>query len=194
MQLQDYVDGIKTQLGYAVVQIEISDDSIGKLVMQALQELKRYISDTRTVTVPYNESMDLTPYEIYDVKYIMRTNNPTRIADFNDVVYMSINKFPPNSLSLTDYRRMMLINQAKNTLSTDLEFHWEAPMLYVSTTYPKPDEITVAYTPDYQDPSELTEPHWMNLLRRLSLGLTKEALGRIRGKYKLSMHSRFSHA
>ena len=193
MTICDYKDDILLQLGYPVLEIEI-EENIERVIDMAFRELKHYITDTRTATIPYMNKIHIDDKfnhgkdKINTVVYIMRSNSPNRIGDFQDIMYLVSRQDSLQYLSLTDYSRAMLTQQAKNTLATNLDFYWDKinSDLYVYANYPKPDFISVVYIPEYEKVEDIVEPFWQNLLRRLALALTKEVLGRIRGKYKLN--------
>lgn len=196
MNQNDYRDAILLQLGYPVVNIEI-EDQIPKIVDMAFRELKHYINDTQTLTIPYQEKIHIEDFNdplthqtvnIDTVVYVTRTSSPNNLADYQDMMYMISRQSSVQQVSLTDYNRAMLINQAKNTLSTDLDFYWDKKYhdLYVNANYPKPPKITIVYIPVYNSVDDITEEFWQNLLLRLSVALTKGILGRVRGKYKLN--------
>lgn len=189
MTTQQYVDDILLQLGNPVLEIEIKD-SISKIVDMAFREVKHYITDTKTITLTYSNKIhiDKEKVNINSVVYIMRSSSPNRISDFQDIMYLNSRRGMMQYVSLTDYNRALLTNQVKNTISTDLYFYWDKDNsdLYVNANYPKPDTISVVYIPEYTSVEDVKESFWENLIKRMALALTKEVLGRIRGKYTLS--------
>ena len=46
-----------------------------------------------------------------------------------------------------------------------------------------PDKITVEYIPRFDSVEEITSDYWIDMVMRLSVALTKVALGRIRTRY-----------
>lgn len=187
MKSEEYVKDILLQLGDPILNVEIKEQ-IPDIVDMAFRELKHYISDTKTVTIGYSERIHIEDIPIDTVVYIMRSNSPNRIADFQDIMYLQSRQSSLQYVSLTDYNRAMLVQQAKNTIATDLDFYWDKDNkdLYVYANYPKPESISVVYIPEYKCIEDITESFWENLLRRLALALTKQVLGRVRGKYKLN--------
>lgn len=187
MKSEEYVKDILLQLGDPILNVEIKEQ-IPDIVDMAFRELKHYISDTKTATIGYSERIHIEDIPIDTVVYIMRSNSPNRIADFQDIMYLQSRQSSLQYVSLTDYNRAMLVQQAKNTIATDLDFYWDKDNkdLYVYANYPKPESISVVYIPEYKCIEDITEPFWENLLRRLALALTKQVLGRVRGKYKLN--------
>lgn len=185
--MQDYVDYIALQLGASVVTVEIEED-LPRVVNMAFQELRHYITDVRTMTVPYSNKIDLSGKKVANVVYIMRGKNTNGPGGFQDVMYIYSRMNALTTYTLTDYARSLMANQNKAALATDLDFHYDKSeeVLYVYAWQALPTTITLVYTPEYESVEEIIEPFWQNLLKRLSLAMTKEILGRIRGKYTLN--------
>ena len=189
MTREEYIEDIKISLGAPVVDLEV-EELLGKLVDKAFREVKRYIVETRFLTLPYSDAgIDLTEYKVDSVIQIFRAKNPNRVADFSDIYALS-SVYNANttstSLLMSDYLYRTQLHQLKSGMSTDLDFTYDKPILHIATFYPRPDKVTIAYIPDFQDVSEVKEQFWINYINRLALANTKEALGRVRGKYKLS--------
>lgn len=191
MTREEYIEDIKISLGAPVVNIEI-EEILGKLVDKAFREIRRYVTETHFVTVPYSTSgIDVSKYHIDTVEYIFRTQNPARTTDFTDIYTLSTintgNSSPVNLL-LSDYLYRTQMTQIKNTISTDLDYTYDkaAQKLYINTVYPIPQTLTIVYIPEFKDVSDIKENYWINYVQRLSLAFAKETLGRVRGKYDLS--------
>ena len=187
MKVEEYVSDILLSLGAPVVEVEVKN-YIEKIVDMAFREIKHYITDTETVTLQYFEKMHIEDPKIDTVAYVTRSNTPNRIADFQDIMYLMSRQSSLQQVSLTDYSRALLTQQLKNSLATDMDFYWDKKNkdLYVYANYPKPERVTIVYIPDREKIEDITEPFWENLLRRLALALTKQMLGRVRGKYTLN--------
>ena len=188
----EYIDDIKVSLGYPVVDIELDDNVIGKLVDKAFREVSRYITDTCFVTIPYKTSaIDVSKYKIGSVIQIFRSANPSGQNNITDVYSLSAANLTGTSsanLLLSDYTYRTQMHQLKSTITTDLDFTFdkEDQKLYINTYYPRPQKVTLAYIPEFKDVSDVREQYWVNFILRLSLALTKETLGRVRSKYELS--------
>lgn len=191
LTVEDYVSYIKINLGVPVIWLEI-EDLVPDIVKLAFQELKSYISDTETMTVPYAPVIDLTGKNITSIAYIMRGQQNISVAGLQDMMYIYTSRNRSsgvdNSFTLSDYARGLMVQQNKAALSTDLDFMYDKrnEKLYVYAQNIQPSSITLVYTPDYQDVSEIVEPYWQNYLKRMALAMTKETLGRVRGKYTLN--------
>lgn len=204
LTIEDYVNKILFQLGHPLVQVEIRD-YLPKIVESAFSELKHYINDTKTMTVPYQNKIHFDPPlkpgdegfnpastrrdMIDSVVYIMRANSPYGgMVDLQDVLYLYQRSSALNITPVSGYSRAFLTNQVKNTISTDLDFYWDKDNrdLYVNANYPKPAWISIVYIPQYIRVEDITEEFWQNKLYQLALAMSKEMLGRVRSKYKLN--------
>lgn len=184
----DYIKYILLQLGSSVLEIEASED-VGNVVDIAFTELKGYITDAETITIPYSNVIDVSDLNINNIIYIMRDRNATSPGGLQDIMYIYSRLGSLGSkYTMSDYARSMLVQANKSAISTDLDFNFDKrnDKLYVYAQQPYPNNITLVYTREYTNVSEIIEPYWQNLLKRLSLALMKEVLGRIRGKYTLN--------
>lgn len=187
LSLDDYVKHVKLSLGSTVVTIEIEKD-IPDIVDMAFSELKNYITDAETMTLPFNTVIDLSGKDISNVIYVMRGNCRNGLGNLQDLMYVYSRQAALSSYTITDYARAMLTSQNKSTLATDMDFEYDKrnDKLYLYAQNLVPSTITLVYTRDYKDVNEIIEPFWQNILRRLSVAMTKEILGRVRGKYNLN--------
>lgn len=184
---QKYVDYIMLQLGSAVVNVEIAEQ-LPLIVDMAFEEIKTYITDFKTVTLAYAPVLDVSDYKINNIAYIMRGQNSEGLGSVQDVMYLYSRIGTSGGYTLSDYANTLLAIQNKNTMATDLDFHFDKleDKLYVYCNRTHPTTITLVYTPDYESVEEIIEPFWQNYLKRLALALSKEILGRVRGKYTLN--------
>jgi len=89
-----------------------------------------------------------------------------------------------------NYMSYATLMQMRSTVSTDLIFregvnakthHRE---LYINFSAQKPSEITIEYVPKVMSVEQIISDYWIDILRRLSVALVKQGLGRIRSKFK----------
>ena len=187
---EQYMRYIKLQLGAPIIWIEL-EDFLDDIIDMAFQELKGYITDCETMTVPYANVIDLAGKKIASISYVMRGSPNISVSGLQDMMYIYTSRNRTsgvtNSFTLSDYARALMVQQNKNALSTDLDFMYDRKneKLYLYEQKVVSNTVTLVYTPEYEDVSEIYEEFWINLLKRLSLAMTKEALGRVRGKYTL---------
>lgn len=185
--VEDYVDDISLELGFPFVDVE-TKKLLPKIVELSFKELKKYITIPQYETVSFSSGrIDMSKYHVLNVHYVMRAEPENGIYNLFADAYLSGNiRYPATSLDSSDYRILIELNQLKNTISTDLDWVWDDPYLYLATNVPHPSQVTVVFTPDYDNVVELKDPFWQDYLRRLSVAHAKVQLGRVRGKYDLN--------
>lgn len=190
-ELNEYVNYVKVQLGGSVLELAIEKDLPYIVKNIAFEDLKNYIKTIYTMTIPYSKVINLADKKVANVKYVLRNlNNSTTITgmDTNLFIYQTQGQYGLNQFAKDTITYNMLINQIKNTISTDLDFNYDKlnEVLYVYAQNPIPAAITIGYTPEFEDVSEIYSPHWMSYLKRFSVAYAKEAEGRIRSKYSIN--------
>ena len=196
MNMKAYIDEIKLSVTGGILELEIEDSVIAKLVNSAMRELQRYICSTKIVTLPYSKCIDLSNYNVNAVARVYRaqaegtsagisgetidpvqiglfqlTSNTGNMFNFNDYVYR--------------YASWSSLQQIGNTLSTDLSYYYEdaEKKLYINTSMDSGSQVTIEFVPRYDSVDEITSDFWIDVLMRMSKALTKVTLGRIRGRY-----------
>lgn len=194
MTLQAYIDEIKLDVTGGVLELEIPDETLQKIVQSAMREMQRYICSTELMTVPYQKAIDLKDKHINAVARVYRADGTTsssegKTTDPVQVGLWQITSNMGNMYNLTDYTYRYAayntLQQIGNTLSTDLSFYYDdaANKLYINTRMNEGSPITIEYIPRYDNVEEITSDFWIDVLMRLSKALTKITLGRIRGRY-----------
>lgn len=182
MKLATYKDEILLKLGCPIVEVEI-ESLIERIVASSFREVKRYISTTKFLTIPYSEKIDIKDKKIQTVHFVMRDRSNSTESSMIDAFYLATTSMNTAG-SISDYTRYLSIQQIKNTLTTDLDFTTDGDTLYVSSASPIPSSITLVYTPKYELVEEVTDEYWEDIIMRLSLANSKIILARVRGKYK----------
>lgn len=184
---QQYVNFIKLQLGGNIVNVEV-EDVIPDIVDMAFIELKNYITDVETMTLPYQSVINLEGKKVFNIMYVMRGQLNYSTSGLQNLMYVYTSKGTLDENIMMDYARALLVNQNKSAMATDMDFHYDKKneKLYLYAQQVLPSTVTLVYTVDYESVEEIYEPFWQNLLKRLALALTKETLGRVRGKYTLN--------
>lgn len=176
---------IERQLGGDVLELELTPVQIKEIVDEAFDELKHYISDTYTVTVPFAKCIDLKKYNIDAVDRVTRSND----SIVSGIDYMVPIAMYPNTVTgiynIQDYANALTVKKNMNIISTDMDYYWDKPnrKLYVTANPQQPAYITISYKPEYYSCEDIREDYWETQLRKLALAMTKIILGRIRSKY-----------
>lgn len=203
MKMEAYIDEIKLQLTGGLLDLEIDDAQIKRVVNSALREVQRYVDVTRIITVPFASCIDLKEIEdknnikISSVSRVFRTETynsggSATVSGASDPLYMSqIQMLAGNGGNMgllnnyvSNYAAYNSLLQIKNTTSTDLLFKEDKmdKKLYINTL-DRPDNITIEYVPRFVAVEEVTSDYWIDIIMRLSVALTKIGLGRIRSRY-----------
>lgn len=201
MDMQTVQDEIRLQLTGCVLNLELSDESLTKIVNMSLREIQRYIDTVAIITIPYEKCIDLSSYSISAVIGIRRaqgeiaTSNSNPSVTVADPLYMSkwqILSRNGNISNIQDYAlnfaSWSTIQQIENTTSTDLAFYYDKlnQKLYVNINSNFPTSITVLYVPRFDDVSQITSDFWTDMLIRLAVANSKCIVGRVRTKFKQS--------
>lgn len=205
MVLSDYRDEIKLKLTGDLLESELDDNTIDRVIKSSLRELQRYINSSNLITVPYKSCIDLSNSEdtngiqlkVNSVIMVYRTedltggsgNNGSSISDPMQVAQWQLLSGMGNLNYFQDavynYSAWTTLQQIRNTTSTDLAFRFDKSTnkLYINISEGTPNTITIEYIPVFEDVSEVTSDYWIDILMRLSLAQTKVTLGRIRTRY-----------
>ena len=201
MKMQAYIDEIKLALTGGVLDLEIDDRNLQKIVDSAMREIQRYICSTKLVTLPYQKCIDLTPYKPNAVARVYRARSEGANANSNesyeqaDPVQIGLWQLTSNTGNMYNFNDYMsryaswsTMQQIGNTLSTDLIFYYEdaTKQLYINTSLDVGSSVTIEYVPRYDSVEEITSDYWIDVLMRMSKAIAKVTLGRIRGKYTQS--------
>lgn len=200
---QEYVEYIKLQVTGGLLELEITDEVIGKYVDAALKELQRYIDQTVFITVPYASCIDLTGFEktasaVIDVYRTVGFTGDTTSSIGDGMVdpmyaqtWMVFASGGTYNLQnyVMNYLSYNTLLQMRNTASTDLD--WREGIdttdgkrkLYINANYDTPRMITIEYVPIFTDVSQIVSDYWIDILKRLSVAMVKVALGRIRTRF-----------
>ena len=191
MTLAEYTDEIAFQLGGSVLDLEIAND-LPRCVNRAFREIKRYIVTPAYMTLPWNSNnggnrISLKDKNVYSIINVMRPNSYNSLT-VNSLDVFGLAQSYSAVTNLNAYMNRMLRLQQMNTISTDLDFVWDAHTkeLYVTMNPPYTNQITIAYVPDYQSVEEITEVYWVDFILKLATAYAKQVLGRIRSKYTLN--------
>ena len=198
MKMRDYVDEIKLNVTGGVLDLEIEDATIEKIVTSAMRELQRYICSTKIITLPYEPCLDLSEHKINAIARVYRAqtgdNASTQesIADPMSIsmwqVYGGVGSIYNIQDSLYNYGAYSTLQQICNTLSTDLSWYFEDSdkKLYINTSMESGANVTIEYVPRYESVEDINSDYWIDFLMRLSIALTKVTLARIRGRFSQS--------
>lgn len=176
---------IEKQLSGDVLELELTPAQVKEIVDEAFDELKHYISDTYTITVPFSKCIDLKKYNIDAVDRVTRCND----SILSGTSYLVPIAMYPNTVTgiydVQDYANALMVKKNLNILSTDMDYHWDKPnrKLYISANPQTPSFVTISFKPEYYSCEDIREMYWETQLRKMALAMAKIITGRIRSKY-----------
>jgi hypothetical protein len=196
--MQEVVQQVSFMLGIPSNE-NVEDLQVEQAVMIAFRELKRYMKTPVDKTVPFQKRLDLVELGIHTKKVLNVQAAYPRIGltmssiDSGNVfqVAAAVNTYSAigqtSSLNIDPIMTEMAMAQVRNTLATDFQWRYDIDnqVIYCTHRDPMPTQVTITYTPDYQDVSEIQNDTWIDYLIRLAEANMKKALGRTRSKYTI---------
>lgn len=209
MDKSAYREEIRLRLTGGLLELELDDSSLDKVIDAALREIQRYICSTKIITIPYSRCIDLSTIKdsndqlikvssvarIYRTSGYLDTSTDSYGTGMIDPMYVSqwqLLSGTGNLYNFQDYSSNYIawntLLQIRNTTSTDLAFRYDkaSNKLYINIVSDLPQYITVEYIPRYDNVDEITSDYWIDILMRMCVALTKVTLGRIRTRYTQS--------
>jgi hypothetical protein len=198
MDMQEIVQEVSFRLGIPS-NTNVEDLQVEQAVLVAFRELKRYMKTPVDKTVPYQPRLDLVKLGIATKKVINVQAAYPRIGltmnsiDSGNVfqVAAAVNTYSAigqtASINIDPIMTEMAMAQVRNTLTTDFQWRFDIDnqVIYCTHRDPMPTQVTITYTPDYKDVSEIQNDTWIDYLLRLAEAHMKKSLGRSRSKYRV---------
>jgi hypothetical protein len=207
MKKEAFRDEIKLRLTGNILELEIDDVTLDRIIDAALREIQRYICSTELITIPFRRCIDLSDKEqtggkklkVSSVSRIYRTSSvgDTSTSSLNpiDPMYASQWQLLSGSGNLANFQDYMYnyaswntLLQIRNASSTDLAFRYDksSNKLYINVSGDNPGNITIEYVPRYDSVKDITSDYWIDMTMQLAVALTKVTVGRIRSRYTQS--------
>lgn len=199
MDRQSFKDEIMFKLTGGVLDLEINEETLDKLIDYAFREMQRYIDTTKIVTIPFTKCIDLNGCGVNSVVRVYRTESYTgndsifsASGGMVDPLYASQWQLLSGTGNLYNFQDYVYnyaawntLLQIRNTTSTDLAFRYDksANKLYINVATNLPTMITIEFIPQYKDVTEVVSDYWIDMIVRMSVALAKITLGRIRTRY-----------
>ena len=200
MNINAYIDNIKLELTGGILELELTDETLAKVVNSVLLEIQRYIDETRFMTIPFAKCIDLKGSKVSSVSRVYRAEGYMGTSDAMqestmDPMYVQMWAAYSNAGSmynlndyLLNYMSYNTLLQIRNTTSTDMAFIQDraSEKLYINTGGDNPTSVTVEYVPIFNSVEDVTSDYWIEIIQRMSIAKTKCILGKVRGRYKQS--------
>ena len=193
MELKDYTERLKFELTGGILECELKNKDLEKIVNYSIREINNYYNVTQLLQLEASECIDLSEHpeinNIIGVHRITYGNAGDGIADPTYMSYLQMYNigqtyYNPSNM-IYNLGTYFTAQQIANTMSTDLAFRYDeaSKKLYVNFSQGVPPEIVIEYVPRLIEASDVLTEHWQDMLYRLSLANAKIALGRIRTRY-----------
>lgn len=196
MDMSAYKDEIRLMLTGSVLDLELDDPTLERIINSSLREVQRYIETTKLATIPYSGCIDLSEKPVNAVVNVYRVSagdaQTIQASSGVDPLYASqwqilggVGTGSNISNWVYNYAAWNTMQQIRNTTSTDLSFKYDRDTgrLYINTAYTAPDYITIEYIPRYDDVSQIVSDYWIDIITKLSIAKAKQVVGRIRSRY-----------
>ena len=199
MDRQAFRDEVIFKLTGGILDIELDDAAIDKLLDAAFREIQRYIDTTKIVTIPYKPCIDFKDCGVSSVVAVYRAEGfmgdgslATAAGGMVDPMQVSQWQLLTGTGNLYNFSNYVYnyaawntVLQIRNTTSTDLAFRYDrrSEKLYINISSNIPANITVEFIPRFNDISEIVSDYWIDMLIRLAVALGKQTLGRIRTRF-----------
>lgn len=199
MKSEDYIRLADASLGGTIVDNELKKD-MNTFLELALVELKPYINTSQLITVPLQRKINIKDLGIYNVVSVFNGRAYDTGSEGYDIPYsddallfsMRGSNYATDTagfnLRFRDSLAIQLLTSQVIKTATglnELDYVQRGDYLYVDSMSGSSD-ITIEYNPIFESVEEITDPYWQGYVLRLLEARTKIALGRARGKYKLS--------
>lgn len=209
MNLQTILEEIKIKLTGGILELEVSDDALTKVINTCIREINRYYNSTKYVTLPFSQCIDFSnlltsdeeeySLDVSSVVNVYRTSGTTSIDSSSpmsdplalaqwQVLNSGTGNYPYMQDYVYDYMAYATALRIRNTLSTDLSFFYDKyeNKLYINTSASVPTTITVEYVPRLTSVEDFKSDYWIDILVRMAVAQTKIVLGRVRSRYRQS--------
>lgn len=200
---------IRLKLTGGLLDLELDDITIDRVIQSCLREIQRYICTTKLITVPFSRCIDLSKVvnefgENIKVSSVSRIYRANGIGDANEGTQTSLSSDPMQSqywqmLSgygnmynfqdyVYNYGSFSTLQQIRNTTSTDFAFRYDkmSNKLYINISTSTPNRVTIEYVPRFDSVDEITSDYWTDVLIRMCVAMSKIVVGRIRSRYTQS--------
>lgn len=180
---------IKAKLGYPTVEIELTDEQLNICIDDALDEIAPWVVQRQYVTLPVQECIDLSEYNVSYVIAVHKANGAANSSDnqldvFSPYTYMEVR----GSYQGITYSRIesQLFDNLQQATKDNISWKYIKPKLYLDIGVPVATQVTIEYSPNIDDLDSLTDPMYKKFVKRFALAFARAILSDIRGKFSVS--------
>lgn len=202
MNMKSVIKEIRMKLGGEGIvysDLELSRTQLTQIAEFSLRELTSCIDTPADVTVPFEDIIDISPYKIDSIMWIVRAQpkiGAIQGGGVTDPFYASsVTTKPGYNLAQSNYSDVLrtqlnylITSMAQNTVQSDLAWQTNYYNKTLRVTYSgmRPTELTIFYRPIIENVEDLPSNYWYNYLIRLAVAHAKVIIGEIRGKYTIN--------
>lgn len=171
------MERIKSELGGSKVELEIDDEDISKYIDMAVDEIEPYVQDTHYITRKAENEIDLSDEDVVDIVRIYPNRPVVTSAEEMDLFRFR------NYAEMQDRMTMPYrISQIEDFIDRNFKFDDDDQKLYIDDYH---GEVTIEVIKEL-DLETMKDKDNINWVRKYATALTKMALGRVRGKYRVN--------
>lgn len=179
--IADILDQVKNILGYPIIELETTDAMIQENLRRAFIKAKPKFYMTEFIWLPYNADtnvIDLSTYSpaITSVIHVYETPISKYAIVDPDVFYMR------NFYNMMAMARLFMARTEIDKL-VSRDFMYVNQKLFLNEYWGR--NMTIEVVLDYPDVTWISDSFFVDWVIRYTIALTKETLGRIRGKYTI---------
>jgi hypothetical protein len=178
MTKSEMVSRIQKQLGSDGVEIEVPAETIESFVDDALDEIEPYIDETDFISETAGEVVDLSDRDIVDVVRVFSNTHSTGGSQSTIDLFRTRDYSKMMDRSTLPYR----ISQIEDYIDRAFRYDSNSGKLYLDDY---DGEITIEVMKEHAV-DNLKDKTNVNWVKKYALALTKESLGRIRGKFQVN--------
>ena len=203
------IEWTKRQLGYPTLDVELTDDQLEDCVDNALDEVAPWVVQRQYITVPVEECIDLSSYNISyviavhkaDSSQIDSIREDQALDVFSPSTYLRVSGSSYNrsidelsgsiTSSMTSSHMMSQLearvqDQTIGLFKDNISWKYIKPKLYLDVGYPTATQVTVEYSPEIDDIDVITDRFYQVITRKFTLAYARLLLSDVRGKYTVS--------
>ena len=185
---EQIIDGIKTELGFPVVSVYITDTQIKKLIQKAIRRCKIKACPTRfSLRRVVNGKIDVSDLDVETVRHIYESMSEGGVGVdvFEDYMFRARAGLAGGTMGQGIYNALAHIGnlaELKRLAMYDYEFDAEEKLIYVDNYS---GTVTIEYIVSEPVITDLST-EWVAWVEAYTTALCKIAEGRIRGKYRMN--------
>ena len=201
MDMKSCLKEVKLKLGGSGLvydELELGRSQLTQIIEASLRELTSKVDTPADITIPYQEVIDISKYNMDSIMWICRAE--PRVGSvigggIADPFYASSISSKPGNMAGPNYSAVLrtqlnylMTSMAQNTIQSDLAYftNYYTKTLRVTYAGVRPNEITIFYRPIIKNIEDLPSHFWYDYVVRLAVAHSKIIIGQIRSKFTVN--------